>query len=63
MKWRVIYIDSESPSGVGPVCIGHIGEPHGVYDCCPYPRIETWSEDRATALSVLLTQADAEACS
>ena len=70
MKWRVIITDSESMTGVAPVCeqplrgMKHGEGPEGawVYDCCPKPHIETYSEDAATKLAALLTEADAEPC-
>lgn len=73
-RWRVIITDSESPTGLAPVCSGdnsdalHMihdfpGGPKrdedGVYDCCPWPQIETYSEAWATYLVELLN-ADAE---
>jgi hypothetical protein len=75
--WRVIITDSESMTGVAPVCArqSDVDGPHaipgtpwgtddsGVYDCCPGPHIETWSVPAAAALAALLTAADAELCS
>jgi hypothetical protein len=75
--WRVIITDSESATGVAPVCeqqddvtkhssgdgFGVTVDPHGVYDCCPQPHIETWWEDGAKRLAELLTELDAAACS
>lgn len=77
--WRVIFTDTESASGVAPVCplteANHLiededgaplpGAPdvHGVYDCCPGPRIELWSEQDAAHVAEILTSADAEICS
>lgn len=73
-KWRVVITDSESPTGLAPVCSGdnsdalhmihdYPGGPKrdedGVYDCCPWPQIETYSEAWATYLVELLN-ADAE---
>lgn len=67
--WRVIITDSESPTGIAPVCTGdrsdslhmiddYPGGPKrdedGVYDCCPSPQIETCSETVATYLVELL---------
>jgi hypothetical protein len=75
MKWRVIGTDSESLTGVAPVCPRQHdyevhGVPdcaavdtHGVYDCCPHPHIETWSESSADALRNLLNAIGAEPCS
>jgi len=67
--WRLIITDSESPSGLAPVCSGersdalhmiddYPGGPQrdedGVYDCCPYPQIETYSTVWAEYLVELL---------
>lgn len=72
--WRIIHTDSESPTGLAPVCTGersdalhmiddYPGGPQrdedGVYDCCPYPQIETYSTVWAEYLVELLN-ADAE---
>ena len=79
MKWRTIITDSESMTGIAPVCEqqSEFGGPHsyrdddddmqidehGVYDCCPHPHIETWSEGVARLIAHSLTQAEAEPCS
>jgi hypothetical protein len=68
MKWRVIGTDSESLTGVAPVCDLPHDEPGrddraGIYDCCPHPHIETWSESSADALRNLLNAIGAEPCS
>lgn len=72
-KWRVIITDSESPTGVAPVCTGpqsdalhmiddYPGGPKydedGVYDCCPWPQFDTYS-DATAAYVVALLNADA----
>jgi hypothetical protein len=72
--WRVVITDSESPTGLAPVCSGersdalhmiddYPGGPQrdedGVYDCCPRPQIETYSTVWAEYLVELLN-ADAE---
>jgi hypothetical protein len=72
--WRVIVTDSESPSGVAPVCAaeqsealheivdypgGPLRDDQGVYDCCPWPQFETYSPVLAAYLVELLN-ADAE---
>lgn len=73
MMWRTIFTDSESETGVAPVCEQTIGVPvglhenepgvgHWVYDCCPHPHIETYSEPGATRLATLLTELDAGPC-
>jgi hypothetical protein len=76
--WRVIMTDSESPTGVAPVCDrqNDYQGPHrvkgtddvwvdtdGVYDCCPGPHIETYDERTAARVAELLTTAEAELCS
>jgi hypothetical protein len=54
--WRVIFTDSEGMTGIAPVCeVDHT--PHSpdgddalkawVFDCCPRPHIEFWSERSA----------------
>lgn len=68
-RWRVIITDSESPTGVAPVCAGersdalhmiddYPGGPkrdeEGVYDCCPWPQFDTYSTDVAAYLVELL---------
>jgi len=71
MQWRTIDTDTESRTGVAPVCDNqHTGldyngsepDPHGVYDCCPHPHIETYMEDNAERLAALLTELDAGPC-
>lgn len=72
--WRLIITDSESPTGLAPVCTGersdalhmiddYPGGPQrdedGVYDCCPWPQIETYSTVWAAYLVELLN-ADTE---
>ena len=61
MRWRVIITDSESLTGVAPVC-EHQDDPTGphaldgmqlvdsVCDCCPHPHIETYNERYAAFL-------------
>jgi len=75
--WRTIFTDTERESGVAPVCeyqndmakhssgdgFGVEADPHGVYDCCPHPHIETWNETTAAQLAQTLTAAEAEVCS
>lgn len=75
--WRVIITDTESLTGVAPVCdspdhAAHAqrggadaGEtlPEWVFDCCPHPHIELWSEPSALAVAMRLTACDAEVCS
>ncbi|MFF9088601.1 hypothetical protein ACF1BE_19655 [Streptomyces sp. NPDC014991] len=72
--WRVVITDSESPTGIAPVCTAtgdndehakfdHIGRPmrdvEGVYGCCPDPVVETYSTVLAAYLVELLN-ADTE---
>ncbi len=69
--WRVIFTDSESETGVAPICDQpevH-GAQHGdgpnspwVYDCCPHPHVECWSEQVALDLAQRLTEVDAKLC-
>jgi hypothetical protein len=74
-EWRVIFTDTEGPTGVAPVCEQQDKGPHGrvallgdyfdnsgVYDCCPHPHIETYSEPGAQRLAALLTELDAGPC-
>jgi hypothetical protein len=72
--WRVIVTDTESLTGVAPVCPAAASGSHripdtgaqddtGVYDCCPRPHIECWSERAADAVSKALTETEAELCS
>lgn len=73
-KWRVILTDSESLTGLAPVCnqpgsdalheiTDYPGGPKrdddGVYDCCPWPQVDTYSEAMAAYLVGLLN-ADTE---
>jgi len=74
-KWRVIFTDSEGPTGFAPVCpdqndrtkhtTGFEGEADemGVYDCCPEPHIECWSASAAERIVHLLNACGAEFCS
>ena len=66
-KWRVVIAGSDSLTGVAPVCgwqdggydySGH--DPARVFECCPWPRIEMWSEPAAMAARDLLNENDAE---
>lgn len=67
MRWRVIYTDSEGPTGVAPECDLPHDEPgqdrHDVYDCCPHPHIETYSEQVATFLAGYMTAHEVGMCS
>jgi len=76
--WRVILTDSESLTGVAPVCpataTNHLIEDDdgaplpgvheaGVYDCCPDPHIECYDERLAQQVAEILSKAGAELCS
>lgn len=75
MGWRVVITDTETASGIAPVC-PHQGDATkhscgwnpteademGVYDCCPGPHLQCWSERTAVALAAALTEADVEVC-
>lgn len=77
--WRVIITDTESLTGVAPVCENSVHERWAalnevegeaakgtgclVYDCCPHPHIETWDEVRARQVALALTETEAEICS
>ncbi len=74
LRWRVTLTDSESLIGVAPVCDqpgsdalheipdypgGSKRDQDGVYDCCPWPQFDTYSEATATYVVALLN-ADTE---
>ena len=74
--WRVIITDSESFTGVAPVCehqgdrtkhtpneFGDDPDPGSVFDCCPHPHLETWSEAEAKIIANVLTGSDVQVCS
>jgi hypothetical protein len=70
LQWRVIITDSESMTGIAPVCPavndttglhviadypgGPIQDDTGVYDCCPTPWIEAGHGEIAAYLVALL---------
>lgn len=70
--WRVIFTDSESMTGVAPVCEtdhsvhAEPGYPDAlaewVFDCCPYPHLELYSEGDALRVARELTMIDAKLC-
>lgn len=69
-EWRVIITDTESLTGVAPVCGSseHDREGEGllaawVLDCCPHPHIETWSEEYAASIVEMLNVSGAQVCS
>lgn len=73
MRWRVILTDSESESGVAPVCPqpdvhammhgGSPGDPFVYDECCVGPHLETWSESNAKNICAALNDAGADLCS
>lgn len=76
-QWRLILTDTETLSGVAPVCPQQTAQPgphdrvclippldvHGVYDCCPGPHLECWSEIRAKQVLHTLNYFEVEVCS
>jgi hypothetical protein len=77
-KWRVVETDTESPSGVAPVCdkptehaewttqsslTNTRPDSPDTYDCCPGPFIECWSPHTAKQIAAALNAAYAEVCS
>lgn len=76
-RWRVILTDSESLTGVAPVCphveTNHLIEDNdgaplpdadalGVYDCCPGPHLECWTPAAALRIRAALNTAEVEVC-
>jgi hypothetical protein len=74
-QWRVTLTDSESLTGVAPVCTqpgsdalheipdypgGPKRDEDGVYDCCPWPQFDTYSEATAAYLVALLNADSAD---
>lgn len=68
-QWRVVITDSESPTGIAPVCAaegdddlhlwanfgdGVVRVDDGVWDCCPAPQFDTYSTVLAAYLVELL---------
>lgn len=54
----MIITDSESMTGIAPVCdVAH--DAFDVRDCCPFPQIEVYDEGTAETLALVLTSADA----
>lgn len=72
MSWRTILTDSESESGVAPVCpqsdvhvMMHGGppdDPHVYDECCVGPHLETWSQSNATRVCTALNVCGVELC-
>ncbi len=69
--WRVVITDTESLSGVAPVCTqtdshyteGVEGIDHlGVYDCCPGPHLECWGEGTAAEVVAFLNARTVRIC-
>jgi hypothetical protein len=62
VTWRVVSGDNESRADIAPVCpdpVLHVVAESGidqssVYDCCPGPHIEIWSESLAIKIVELL---------
>lgn len=63
-QWRLIITDSETLSGVAPVCSREFrgGKDFSVDDCCPQPHLECWSEDNAKAVLELLNGYEVQVC-
>jgi hypothetical protein len=60
-RWRVILTDSESMSGVAPVCDDasslHPSDTEAwVCDCCPKPHMECWNERQAKLVALALNR-------
>jgi hypothetical protein len=74
-QWRIIGTDSETDSGVAPICpkpdvhaMMHGGTPDdgAVYDeCCSQagPHLECWSETAALEVQAMLNRLGVEVCS
>lgn len=65
MKWRVIGTDSESETGVAPICenIAHPPDHDSwVFDCCPHPHLELGTPSQARRIARELTDAEADVC-
>lgn len=61
--WRVVFTDTESATGVAPECPDSVSHgPSDVFDCCPGPHIQCWTERAAVEVGYVLTQAHAEIC-
>jgi hypothetical protein len=77
-KWRTVFTDTESESGVAPICpeqrtlVGqHDPDDHDggwrfneafVYDCCPGPHIQCWTPHVAVRLRDFLNEYSIEVC-
>lgn len=70
-KWRVILTDSESESGIAPICeqpdehkLNHCSPKQPwVFDCCRGPHLECGTETWAKALVALFNLAEVQECS
>ncbi len=62
--WRVVETDTESLSGVAPVC--DMADPdedvYGVYDCCPQPHLECGSTTVAAEVAAFLNARNVRIC-
>lgn len=64
LRWRVIGTDSESNSGVAPICsFGHHDDLDVYVACCPHPHLECWSESQAREVRDMLNAFGVEVCS
>lgn len=69
--WRVVETDTESLSGVAPVCdmadpkehiLDHGRDAYGVYDCCPQPHLECGSATVAVDVAAFLNERNVRIC-
>ncbi len=69
--WRVVETDTESLSGVAPVCdmadpkehvLDHGRDVYGVYDCCPLPHLECWGPQAAADVAEFLDSRNVRIC-
>jgi len=76
-QWRLIGTDSESDSGVAPVCrqpdvhamltpAGEVGRPDDTFvyaECCGHPHLECWTPHNAVLVRDFLNSLGVEVCS